>query len=389
MTQQLRHHIFISFSHADKDALEYLVADLNEPSTTIWVDGDQIKPGTSDWENAVRLGVSQSAAMILLASPSSRSSIYVRGELALARAQNVPVIPVWVKGETWADCVPLEMIQYHYVDVRGDKRSDGLQELRSEITSLLKQKLGKVILLDQYLLFREDETADLFNIPTVSGYKVIYSKRVGNRCISCHRAVPPKGYLGIGLSLDYELINGNMPPAKGVLIRADDYKYLGQILDDLYINFLRQQYTPFSYGTSWLLCAAVAGTRQVLVPWQFLCDVPPGLDVWQRWQQSPLSRSGILNSVYWQIENISMLDHAVLVYRDVRAFNIFRSTPKAPIIMERYKILDRTSLEEIDVRRCDYAVFRDVWLTGDKHKNVFTQKRPISKSMHVRLMGDL
>lgn len=109
-------HIFISYSRSDMPFIQRMVRDLQGRGVNVWVDHVGLKPGTSDWENALRSAIQSADGIVLVASPASRKSPYVRDELAIARAARRPVYPVWAAGEIWSDSIPMGMGSIQYVD---------------------------------------------------------------------------------------------------------------------------------------------------------------------------------------------------------------------------------------------------------------------------------
>jgi hypothetical protein len=85
--------LFISHSSTDKGFVDRLAADLRQQGVEPWVYFEGLTPGTADWEAAVRNAIDQSFALLLVASPASRQSPYVRSvdrsqKLSHYRSQN-------------------------------------------------------------------------------------------------------------------------------------------------------------------------------------------------------------------------------------------------------------------------------------------------------------
>jgi hypothetical protein len=112
-------YIFISYSTEDKDIRDRLREDLKAYGVVIWVDIEQLKPGTTDWQAAIRAAIRSCSQILLLSSPDASLSPYVFHELELARAANKPICPAWVKGDHWAESIPLGYAKMQYIDLRG------------------------------------------------------------------------------------------------------------------------------------------------------------------------------------------------------------------------------------------------------------------------------
>lgn len=129
--------VFISYSRQDSDFVERLKGDLLGNSLDAWVDTSNLSPGTADWESAIRQGIMASYAVILIATPESRQSPYVKDELAIARDSGKSVLPIWAAGNTWSDCIPLGWGNIQFVDGRGANYTIALQALVTSIRALV------------------------------------------------------------------------------------------------------------------------------------------------------------------------------------------------------------------------------------------------------------
>ncbi len=90
--------IFVSYSRADTAFVTQLKVDLDGHGLSTWVDREGIQPGTPDWEDTLRNAIRSSRAVLLIASPSARSSRYVKDELRIAEMYQRPVYPLWMAG---------------------------------------------------------------------------------------------------------------------------------------------------------------------------------------------------------------------------------------------------------------------------------------------------
>jgi hypothetical protein len=129
MNKSLAPHLFVSYSRDDEVFMQRLVADLSARGITVWIDKSGIPPGTPNWEDALRAAISTSQAIILIASPKSRSSRYVRDELSLAERYKQRIYPIWVDGTQWIDCIPMGYGTMQYIDARGSLYKSALDKL--------------------------------------------------------------------------------------------------------------------------------------------------------------------------------------------------------------------------------------------------------------------
>lgn len=110
--------LFISYSRTDAEVVARLRRALTALGAEIWIDHLRLTPGTPDWEDAIKVGIQKSQWVIYAASPDAMQSDYVKGELRYAQRFKKPIIPFWVAGEHWEDCVPLNMTMTQYIDSR-------------------------------------------------------------------------------------------------------------------------------------------------------------------------------------------------------------------------------------------------------------------------------
>jgi hypothetical protein len=127
-------HIFISYSRGNLDTVQRITTELLNAGINVWIDKVGLKPGTPDWEQALRDAIHNAEMVLFMASPTARRSTYVRDELAIADMERVPVYPVWVEGEHWMDCVPMGRGYVQFIDVRGSAYLNGLQQIANALT---------------------------------------------------------------------------------------------------------------------------------------------------------------------------------------------------------------------------------------------------------------
>jgi len=87
--------VFLSYSRTDSEFVARLRTDLHAQGIEVWIDKEGIQPGTPDWEQALRTAIRAAHAVLLIASPNSRSSRYVKDELRIAGMYQRPVYPIW------------------------------------------------------------------------------------------------------------------------------------------------------------------------------------------------------------------------------------------------------------------------------------------------------
>jgi hypothetical protein len=198
--------VFISYSRQDGKFMMKLAADLEKSGFDLWRDVEDLKPGTPNWERSIRQAIKDAGAVVLVASPAALESDYVQGELALAKYYHRPIYPVWADGESWLDCVPLDMSNYQYVDGRKDAYSGAIRELTSTLAKIFDTKDGVITL----------------GLPT------------------------------------HETIELNLA----------QFQTGFDLLSYVWLNHLQSWYEPLAYGREWVI--ANVQTKQIAIPFQWL-----------------------------------------------------------------------------------------------------------------------
>jgi hypothetical protein len=124
-------HIFISYSRRDDDLMRKITFHLRDQGYKVWVDNEKLIPGTPAWEEAIETAIKNAFAVVVLLSPDSKGSEWVRREITYADQFEVRVFPVLIKG-TEDESLPLRLVTRQYVDMRKDEAA-GLSALNDAI----------------------------------------------------------------------------------------------------------------------------------------------------------------------------------------------------------------------------------------------------------------
>ena len=99
-------HIFVSYKREDSEFVAKEIVRLQR-TYRVWWDKTNIVGG-EDWEKAIRAGLDESAALIVILSPKAVESPYVRFEYETALDKSVPVIPIMIE-----DCdIPIALRKF-------------------------------------------------------------------------------------------------------------------------------------------------------------------------------------------------------------------------------------------------------------------------------------
>ena len=127
-------HVFISYSRANKEFVDRFTADLKARGLPVWIDKQGLRPGTPNWEQALRDAVSTARAVVLIATPDSRKSPYVGDELGIAAMYKRLVYPVWAAGQEWLDSIRMGLGSVQFIDARAARYSTALEEIATALS---------------------------------------------------------------------------------------------------------------------------------------------------------------------------------------------------------------------------------------------------------------
>jgi hypothetical protein len=113
-------HVFFSYSRSDRALARQLRQDLCAAGMDLWSDRELDLGGR--WLTEISVAISESRAMILLASPAALASKWAMREVAAAQSSGIPVIPLLAEGTRYSD-LPTNLAGINGVDL-----ADGYQE---------------------------------------------------------------------------------------------------------------------------------------------------------------------------------------------------------------------------------------------------------------------
>jgi hypothetical protein len=120
-------YFFISYNREDADLQQKIIAELRARGLSAWVDVENLIPGSPAWEREIERSIRAAAGVIVLLSPDSNNSEWVRREISFAEQNEKRIFPVLVKGNEDAS-IPLRLSNHQRVDLRRDfeRGLDGL-----------------------------------------------------------------------------------------------------------------------------------------------------------------------------------------------------------------------------------------------------------------------
>lgn len=115
-------HIFISYSRQDVEFARYVRAMLENQGFYVWMDEKRLSAGM-DWWDEIEANIDSCAAFLVIMSPDSRDSVFVRNEILRALDQKRPVFPVLYRGKHFG-----MLAHAHYEDMLGGLKATFSQD---------------------------------------------------------------------------------------------------------------------------------------------------------------------------------------------------------------------------------------------------------------------
>lgn len=125
-----QHHVFLSYSRRDLAMMQRVRDTLRAGGLDVWTD-DNLEPGTPSWQDAIQTALESSKSIVVILSPDSKQSEWVKRELNYASTFDLRIFPVLASGSD-KESIPLLLVGAQYVDLR--KAVDqGLEQLRRAV----------------------------------------------------------------------------------------------------------------------------------------------------------------------------------------------------------------------------------------------------------------
>lgn len=126
----------------------------------------------------------------------------------------------------------------------------------------------------------------------------------------------PSGFFGISLGDGKE----KREDESGVFVRSTGYTCVRDLLDDLYVEYLRNRFKPLTYGKDWVLVEDTARARRVIAPWDWAVSLARGqAEVPFDWQtQASLRSCGLVAGTRWSVKEVEAKRLAAIAWRDRR-----------------------------------------------------------------------
>jgi TIR domain len=284
-------HFFLSYSREDEGLIEPLQNFFEKNDIYVWIDKSGLAPGTPNWERSLKRALKHSYGLILAATPAAADSDFVQAELAYAKSLQLPIIPVWLRGESWSQSVPMGVSQIQYVDLRRGCNEENLSPLLFRLKEVeAEQRPRHTLVTDAFDSWYEhsDQTFGFgFGARpyvTIQLDEPPFNKPREDRCRD----------------------------ERAILFDPAAYDSLQRLLDELYSLVLSDRFEALTYGSSWLLEEKEGinkYTRQginpsrLLLPWEWLVSgrMVATSHVRPYWGRSPLNNYGLAPGSVWAV----------------------------------------------------------------------------------------
>jgi hypothetical protein len=126
--------VFVSYAHSDREFTRRLVGDLRRRQIRVWLD-ERLQSGEA-WRQQLRMAIAAADALLLVLSPASASSDYVRWEVDIANELGKLLVPA-----VFQRCdLPDTVRQLQYVNLEKDYTS-AVQQLKERLMPLAERAI--------------------------------------------------------------------------------------------------------------------------------------------------------------------------------------------------------------------------------------------------------
>ncbi len=129
-------YFFMSYSREDTVLQKKVLAELRQRGINVWVDIENLIPGSPAWEREIERAIRGATGSIVLLSPNANNSEWVRREISFAEENEKTIFPVLIHGDE-DDSIPLRLSDHQRVDLR--RNFDGGLD---ELANALQEHLG-------------------------------------------------------------------------------------------------------------------------------------------------------------------------------------------------------------------------------------------------------
>ena len=131
-------YFFMSYSREDSVKQRRVVRELRERGINVWVDIENLTPGTPTWEREIEKAIRGAMGIVVLLSPESSNSEWVRREISFGEQHRKRIFPVLIEGDANTS-IPLRLSSHQHADLRVHFEA-GLDQLAAAIKEYIGVK---------------------------------------------------------------------------------------------------------------------------------------------------------------------------------------------------------------------------------------------------------
>ena len=124
--------VFLSYSRKDEESMLLIAKYLRAQKIKVWVDNEKLIPGTPIWEDEIERAIVNASAIVVVLSPNSKNSEWVKREMTMADQNQKRVFPVLIRGDE-KNSISLRLINRQFVDLRGNWE-EGMKSLSKALS---------------------------------------------------------------------------------------------------------------------------------------------------------------------------------------------------------------------------------------------------------------
>jgi hypothetical protein len=185
----------MSYSREDANLQRRMAAELRGRGINVWVDVENLIPGSPAWEREIERSIRGAAGIIVLLSPGSHNSEWVRREISFAEQNEKRIFPVLVSGDE-DDSIPLRLSSHQRVDLR-QNFNPGMDEL----ANALNDHLGTTKIIKR----KKQETKQPLNLSAADLRKFALPALAAFIALMCI------GGFGLAARFIYAAVNNSLP----------------------------------------------------------------------------------------------------------------------------------------------------------------------------------
>lgn len=129
--------VFLSYSRKDEESMSLIAKYLRAQKIKVWVDNEKLIPGTPIWEDEIEKAIKNASAIVVVLSPDSKNSEWVKREMTMADQNQKRVFPILIRGDE-KNSISLRLINRQFVDLR-ENWEEGMKSLSNALSFYISE----------------------------------------------------------------------------------------------------------------------------------------------------------------------------------------------------------------------------------------------------------